>query len=420
MSTLREVVQQSVINLHRRTQEEWIHLKDIYEEVAKTKEVKNNGASIRAILETHCSISDAFSGKEEYILKEKGTGLYKSIYYDQIQKINHLNIGDVFTRDQLMSLFKISGQSGIMKTNRLNSLVLITSESNSVYGDSLVTEGTILYTGEGLEGDQELTKNNSTLYHSKENNLPIYLFTKDKNRRYIFEGEVELYDKPFQVSEKDIHGITRLVWKFPLQIIHKENGEYEKDEELDKVIDEVIEIENRLEENKNQQDFVFKEGPLNIRKYRKLNRHIQRSSKPDYIAEEIIKSKQGMINEKYIYENEKERLKRENAIEQVKQMEEFFDHKKENEGFDILSFEKDECGNYIEKYIEVKSTKAGESTPIDITIDEIEFAKKHPESYYLYRIIYSDSERRYVKVVKGVDLLKDYQFVPVAFKIYSN
>ena len=315
MSTLREVVQQSVINLHRRTQEEWIHLKDIYEEVAKTKEVKNNGASIRAILETHCSISDAFSGKEEYILKEKGTGLYKSIYYDQIQKINHLNIGDVFTRDQLMSLFKISGQSGIMKTNRLNSLVLITSESNSVYGDSLVTEGTILYTGEGLEGDQELTKNNSTLYHSKENNLPIYLFTKDKNRRYIFEGEVELYDKPFQVSEKDIHGITRLVWKFPLQIIHKENGEYEKDEELDKVIDEVIEIENRLEENKNQQDFVFKEGPLNIRKYRKLNRHIQRSSKPDYIAEEIIKSKQGMINEKYIYEKEKERLKRENAIE---------------------------------------------------------------------------------------------------------
>ncbi len=68
MSTLREVVQQSVINLHRKTQKEWIHLKDIYEEVAKTKEVKNNGASIRAILETHCSISDAFSGKEEYIL----------------------------------------------------------------------------------------------------------------------------------------------------------------------------------------------------------------------------------------------------------------------------------------------------------------------------------------------------------------
>ena len=101
-------------------------------------------------------------------------------------------------------------------------------------------------------------------------------------------------------------------------------------------------------------------------------------------------------------------------------MEEFFNHKKENEGFDILSFERDSNGNYIEKYIEVKSTKGSESTPIDITIDEIEFAKEHAENYYLYRIIYSDSEQRYVKVVKGVDLLRNYQFVPVAFKIYSN
>ncbi len=354
-------------------------------------------------------------------LKEKGTGLYKSIYYDQIKKINHLNIGDVFTKDQLMSLFKISGHSGIMKTNRLNSLVLITSESNSVYGDGLVTEeGTILYTVEESEVDQELIKNNKTLYYSKENPLPIYLFTKDKNRQYIFEGEVELYDKPFQISEKDIHGITRLVWKFPLQIIHKENEESEKDDELDKIISEVIEIENHLVENKNQQNLVFKDGPLNIRKYRRLNRHIQRSGKPDYIAEEIIKSKQGVINEKYIYENEKERLKRENAIAQIKRMEEFFNHKKENEGFDILSFERDSNGNYIEKYIEVKSTKGSESTPIDITIDEIEFAKEHAENYYLYRIIYSDSEQRYVKVVKGVDLLRNYQFVPVAFKIYSN
>ena len=41
-----------------------------------------------------------------------------------------MNIGDIFTRDQLMAIFKISGQSGIMKTNSLNCLVLTTSEEN--------------------------------------------------------------------------------------------------------------------------------------------------------------------------------------------------------------------------------------------------------------------------------------------------
>ena len=86
----------------------------------------------------------------------------------------------------------------------------------------------------------------------------------------------------------------------------------------------------------------------------------------------------------------------------------------------ILSFEKNEEGKYIEKYIEVKSTKGNEGTPIDITVDEINFAKEHMDNYYLYRIIYSDSDKRYLKIVNGKDLLESYSFVPVAYKIYSK
>lgn len=155
MSTLREIVYNSVIAIHRRTGKEWIPLKEIYEEVDKKRDVgiNNGGASVRAALETHSALSEVFSGTEEYILKEKGSGLYKSIYYDQIKFINNINIGDVFTRDQLMAIFKISGQSGIMKTNSLNCLVLTTSEENGVYGDSTVENGFITYTGEGLTGD---------------------------------------------------------------------------------------------------------------------------------------------------------------------------------------------------------------------------------------------------------------------------
>lgn len=100
-------------------------------------------------------------------------------------------------------------------------------------------------------------------------------------------------------------------------------------------------------------------------------------------------------------------------------MEKFFKEKKENEGYDILSYELDSNGNWIEKYIEVKSTKGPEGTPIDITANELEFAKNHIDNYYLYRIVNSESENRFYKVVTGKVLFANYKFIPDTYKIYE-
>lgn len=419
---MKEDITKALLNLHERTGKEWIDLKSIYEEVENIRGVPNanGGASIRRTLETHTKGFDAFEGIELYMSYEKGSGLYKSCAYDRYKFINNISIGDTFNLDQLMKIFKISGQSGMMKTNLLNALVLITSENNGIYEDSIVENDTIQYTGEGQIGDQTITKNNKTLFYSRESGIPIYLFSKDIKRRYTFEGRVELYDDPYQKLEKDINGNERLVWKFPLRVVYQENDE--EDSTVKEISFEIVEIENKFfsKVDGEQSELKYIEGPLNIRKYRRTGKHIQRSSKPDFIAQEIIKNKQGVFNEKYIYENEIQRLYEEEAHEQIKLMEDFFINKKENEGFDILSFEKDETGQYTEKYIEVKSTKGNEGTPIDITVDEIDFAKSHLDNYYLYRIIYSDSDQRYLKIVKGKDLLETYDFVPVTFKIYSK
>ena len=421
MATLNEKINNAIMTLHQIHKKEWITLKEIYSEVEFENKNENiNPATIRDAIEKGCIRSTKFSGNEMYISKEKLSGLYKSIYYEQLKFISNINIGDIFTREQLMAIFKISGQSGMMKTNTLNCLVLTTSEYNGVYEDGVVQNGTIIYTGEGLEGDQSITKNNKTLYESRETNVPVYLFTKDKLRRYIFEGRVELYGEPYQIPEKDINGNERLVWKFPLKVIYNENAD--EDFTVKEISYEIVEIENKFfsKEESELNELKYVEGPLNIRKYRKTGKHIQRSSKPDFIAQEIIKNKQGVINEKYIYEKELQRLYEEEAHEQIKLMEEFFANKKENEGYDILSFEIGEKGQYVEKYIEVKSTKGNEGTPIDITIDEIDFAREHINNYYLYRIIYSDSDKRYLKIVKGRELLETYNFIPVTFKIYSK
>ena len=333
---------------------------------------------------------------------------------------NRINVGEIFSRKQLMEMFKISGQSGIMKTNALNCLVLITSENNGVYADSGIENGTIMYTGEGLRGDQQLNKNNKSIYESKQTGLPMYLFSKDKARNYIFEGKVELCGVPYQITEKDKEGNDRLVWKFPLKIIYSEDVDLNEDDRLQQVANEVARIEEEIEENIEQDTIELKEGTLKIRKYRRTGIRQKRTSKPDYIAEEIIKSKQGIINETTIFKQERKRLLEEGANEQVEKMDEFFENKKENEGFVVLSFEKDENGEYKEKYIEVKSTKENEGTPIDITSNEIEFAKEHVKDYYLYRIVNSNTNQRYLKIVTGEELFSNYSFIPTSFKIYSK
>ncbi len=417
MKVLDEIIFKTFINIHRNEKKDWISLEEIYDTLVEKEKIKRTKDEIKKSMDEHTLTSELFKGEQYYI---SNNNLYQNICYEQIKFINNINIGDIFTRDQLMAIFKISGQSGMMKTNILNCLVLTTSENNGIYNDSKVSDGTFIYTGEGQIGNQELNKNNKTLYESRETKLPVYLFSKDKKRKYIFEGRVELYDDPYRAPEKDINGDERLVWKFPLKVLYSnEQNEFEKID-LKKISYQINEIENKIEVENIDKELILKEGLIEIRKYRKTGKHVHRTSKPDFIAQEIIKNKQGIINEKVVFETELKRLMDEEADEQVKLMEDFFNNKKENEGFDILSFEKTATGEYTEKYIEVKSTKGSESTPIDITVDEIEFAKAHINNYYLYRIINSDSNKRYLKIINGTEMFENYDFIPVAFKIFSK
>ena len=425
MSTLKEDITRAVIAIHRETKEEWIPLKEIY---AKVEELRmrpnaNKGASIRASLEIHSPQSDAFEGKQLYNLKEKGTGLYQSMYYNQLMKIETLNIGELFTRDEVMELFKVSGQSEMLESNTLDALVLITSLDNGIYGDSEIENGKIIYTGEGKVGNQQLNKNNETLYHSLETNLSVYLFTKDSQRRYTYEGKVKLYDKPYMSDEVDINGNMRKVWKFPLQILYSNQNQNEEiDANVEAIARKVEVLEEAVKVSENDVELVFVDGPLKIRKYRPDSERGtgNRRRRPNYIARAIVNNKQGEINEEVIYKNELKYFMDMGRDDLVKRMKDFFENRKDDEGYDILSFELNNNQEYIEKYIEVKSTKGNESTPIDITDSEVRFAKKHLDQYYLYRIIKSDSRDRYVKIVKGKDLICDYEFVPNTYQIYSK
>lgn len=409
---MKEDVAVALLNLHRSTNKEWIALKEIYEEVEAIRKVPNAnaGASIRRTLETYTKGFDTFQGEEKYISNGKGTGLYKSIEYDRLKFIGNIVAGDVFTIDQLMNIFEVNKYSDIMFSGVLNCIIITVVEDEF----DISSDGMIQYTNVETES---INIPNQLLVNSKENKMPVYLFSKDDKNRYTFEGEFVLSGDPYQVEDNG-----KKVYKFPFKLVLDDNEKTEETSEIiEKISDEVVEISNEVEVPNCNTELVFKPGPLEIRKYRKneSKNSKTRSKKPDYIAEQIVKSKQGELNEKLIYKEELKEVLKLDGKYQAELMEDFFKNKKENEGYDILSFELGENGDWIEKYIEVKSTKGSESTPIDITANEIEFAKSHVDNYYLYRIINSESNNRYVKIVSGKELLNDFNFVPETYKIYS-
>ena len=346
---------------------------------------------------------------------EKELELYK--------EINELVIGNIYSNNTISSVFKCSNMGGMRRSKLTNSLVLITKHqekrAGNIYEDEWTEDGILNYTGMGTSGDQSINfGQNKTLAIAKKEGIKVYLFESFKDNEYYFDGEVEIAGPIFQADEKDVDGNIRKVIKYPLRKISQDEDVV--DEQVQKVSYDIVQISAEIKSEENGAP-IFKEGSLEIRKYNNVEEKKKniRTSKPDYIAEEIIKTKQGEINEKAIYEYELQKMMELEAVEEVKRMEDFFKNKKENEGYDILSFELDESGEYIEKYIEVKSTKGPESTPIDITDNEIDFATKHKDQYFIYRIFNSNKPNCSFKIVTGKELFEKFRFVPTAYKIYK-
>lgn len=94
------------------------------------------------------------------------------------------------------------------------------SLDNTVYRDGIGWENdtdgesVFIYTGEGLEGDQEMSRGNLFINNSRDGGL--YLFVKRRNNDYTFYGEVELKRKE-EATEPDKNGNARKVFKFVLR-----------------------------------------------------------------------------------------------------------------------------------------------------------------------------------------------------------
>lgn len=127
--------------------------------------------------------------------------------------------GKSYSNNDLMSIFHVSGQGGMRRSRKTNSLVLIAKHRpDNPYDDKW--DGDILnYTGMGLRGAQSINyMQNKTLAESGTNGVNVYLFESYRDNEYVYRGLVELAGKPFYVPEKDEDGTVRTVLKFPIRL----------------------------------------------------------------------------------------------------------------------------------------------------------------------------------------------------------
>lgn len=126
--------------------------------------------------------------------------------------------GSNLINDDLIGHFLCSPQGGMRRSNRTNTLVIVSNHVASIYDDRWVDD-VLHYTGMGQVGSQSLEFNqNKTLNESNFNGVSVHLFEVFTAKTYTYIGEVVMADKPYQEMQLDVKGQERFVWIFPLRL----------------------------------------------------------------------------------------------------------------------------------------------------------------------------------------------------------
>ncbi|CAM3890309.1 HNH endonuclease [Avibacterium endocarditidis] len=132
--------------------------------------------------------------------------------------MKNLKVDNKFTNEELCHIFKCAPQGGMRKSNTTNTLVLITKTyGKEIYRDRWEND-IFYYTGMGLEGDQELNRQNKTLAESKENGVEVHLFENEAPNTYIYKGIVELSGSIVKNRQPDKNSNLRNAYIFPLKV----------------------------------------------------------------------------------------------------------------------------------------------------------------------------------------------------------
>ena len=138
-------------------------------------------------------------------------------------------------------------------------------------------------------------------------------------------------------------------------------------------------------------DFAHcQEPPPEPSKARDAEERQFRTRKIDFSEREQRNRTVGSAGEQFVIGFEKWRLGESGRSDLIPLIEWVSQKRGDGAGYDILSRNVDGT----RRYIEVKSTRGGKETPIYVSANEIEFAARHAEHFYLYRVFDLTGEKK--------------------------
>lgn len=168
--------------------------------------------------------------------EEKTTSANRKIFENDLEGITisemkiinqeTMKVGQILTNDELCQKFGVGNMGGIRYSSK-NNLIVLCDTLSSPYNDQInQVAGIILYTGEGLVGNQEFTGGNYRIANS--NHIPIFYFLEVPQESgmkkrgaldniYKIIGKVKYLKHSIKV-ENDTLGNPRNVIKFVLEI----------------------------------------------------------------------------------------------------------------------------------------------------------------------------------------------------------
>lgn len=127
--------------------------------------------------------------------------------------------GDILSNKRLSEIFECGNMGGMRRSHNTNTLVIVSDHTKSLYDDKWYGNE-FHYTGMGKLGNQSLTfMQNRTLAESASNGVAVHLFEVFNAGEYIYQGEVQLSNKPYEESQPDDNWNLRSVWMFPLLLV---------------------------------------------------------------------------------------------------------------------------------------------------------------------------------------------------------
>lgn len=179
--------------------------------------------------------------------------------------------------------------------------------------------------------------------------------------------------------------------------------------------------ENELDAALDSSHILLEESskPMSVVKTQRANSKPKGGNRnPDYVRQMKAQKKIGLLGEKVVLEYEKQRLIDLGREDLAKKVCHVSVEKGDGEGYDILSY--DETGK--ERWIEVKTTKAGKEEPFFLSANELLCALNNREKYFIYRLYdldYKVANKAKFYIV-GEELSEEYDLNPVSFSVYKN